>query len=66
MPEGFLIGIPSGFVLGIMIGNSDKPGKGGANSYGSNFIVFGPYMGAVVGSAAGWLIGRNYIYKFNP
>jgi len=66
LPEGFLIGIPSGYILGVMIGTSIESGSSSNQSGMSSFYeVFGPYMGAVVGSFAGWLIGRNYIYRFN-
>ncbi len=67
MPEGFLIGIPSGLILGIMIGTSiESSSSSNQSGTPSLFEFYGPYMGAVVGTFAGWLIGRTYTYKFNP
>ena len=65
---GFLIGTILGFIMGSS-GNIFHVYESGNQAPRNNEgleMIYGSISGAIIGGLAGWLIGYNYTYVFNP
>ena len=66
---GVILGVSCGGVLGLGVGYSQMlHSNNSTNDAGppGDYAIWGVIFGAPVGIIAGWLIGNNYSYQFNP
>lgn len=74
---GLITGLPAGIVTGFITGilgfypvHTGHPNMGSAGETQSTDLagsaLIGTAAGTVIGGIAGWFLGHNYVYQFNP
>ncbi len=72
IPPGFLLGSVSGLLVGAVglipvYESRDEPDGQQIRDHDiGGGIVYGTVIGIIIGSVAGWFVGHNYVYQFNP